>query len=67
MKIVSFGDLETAAYSEIRAGLEKRGLPIGHNDLIIAATVKANDGILVTNNTKEFERVDGLLLENWAR
>lgn len=67
MQIVGFGDLETAAYSKIRAGLEKKGLPIGPNDLIIAATVMANDGILVTNNTKEFERVNGLVLENWAQ
>ena len=67
MQIVGFGDFETAAYSKIRAGLEMKGQPIGPNDLIIAATVKANDGVLVTNNTKEFERVDGLVLENWAK
>ncbi len=67
LQIVGFGDFETVAYSKIRTSLEKKGLPIGPNDLIIAATVKANDGVLVTNNTKEFERVEGLLIENWAQ
>ncbi len=67
LQIVGFGDFETVAYSKIRTGLEKKGLPIGPNDLIIAATVKANDGVLITNNTKEFERVEGLLIENWAQ
>ncbi len=67
MQIVGFGDFETAAYSQIRANFEKKGLLIGPNDLIIAATVKANEGVLVTNNTREFERVAGLNIENWAK
>jgi len=53
-------------YGKIRAELERKGTPIGANDYFIAAIVKANGGILVTNNTGEFARVDGLTLEDWT-
>jgi tRNA(fMet)-specific endonuclease VapC len=43
-----------------------QGQPIGPNDLLIAAIARANDAILVTNNTKEFGRVAGLRLEDWT-
>jgi tRNA(fMet)-specific endonuclease VapC len=49
----------------IRAQLEKKGIPIGPYDLLIAGLARSLDMILVTNNTKEFERIDGLHLENW--
>ena len=45
--------------------LRRNGTPIGGNDLLIAAHARYLDVLLVTNNTKEFERVDGLKLENW--
>ena len=51
---------------EIRARLEFAGTPIGGNDLLIAAIVRANNGVLVTNNTKEFSRVSGLHIEDWT-
>jgi len=51
--------------AKIRAQLEKKGLPIGPYDLLIAGLARSRDMILVTNNTKEFERVVGLHLENW--
>ncbi len=60
LETVDFNDNESIEYSKIRADLKKRGEIIGPNDLIIAATVRANNGILVTNNTKEFERVKRL-------
>jgi len=66
LEIVGFNDTESIEYSKIRADLEKRGEIIGPNDLIIAATVKANNGILVTNNSKEFKRVKGLKIEDWT-
>ncbi len=50
---------------QIRAKLQKLGTPIGSYDLQIAAIALANDLILVTHNTKEFERVEGLNLEDW--
>lgn len=52
-------------YGEIRAFLERSGQPIGANDLWISAHARSLDMILVSNNTKEFERVPKLKLENW--
>lgn len=52
-------------YGVIRSDLEALGKVIGPNDLHIAAHAKAENLILVTNNLREFERVDGLQLENW--
>ena len=53
-------------YGAVRAALEKAGLPIGVNDLHIAAQARSEGLTLVTNNMGEFERVPGLLLENWV-
>ena len=52
-------------YAEARALLERRGLPIGNNDLLIAAHALALDLTLVTANVREFRRVEGLRVENW--
>lgn len=46
--------------------MELKGITMGPNDYIIAATVLAKNGILVTNNIKEFERIKSLKVENWA-
>jgi tRNA(fMet)-specific endonuclease VapC len=53
-------------YADIRARLSFQGALIGNNDLWIAAHVRALDKVLVTNNLREFERVEGLRLENWV-
>ena len=53
-------------YGAVRAALEKAGLPIGVNDLHIAAHARSEGLTLVTNNLSEFERVPGLLTENWV-
>lgn len=53
-------------YGKIRAKLEQAGQIIGNNDLWIAAHAKAANWILVTNNEREFKRVAGLKVENWA-
>ena len=66
LEIIGFGDKESVEYSFIRAELELQGNIIGPNDLVIAATVKANDGILVTHNTKEYSRVKGLNISDWT-
>ena len=55
------------AYGRIRAELQKRGTPIGANDLLISAHALALDCILVTDNESEFSRVSGLRVENWLR
>ena len=53
-------------YGAIRASLERVGRPIGVNDLHIAAHARSEGLTLVTNNVGEFERVPGLLMENWV-
>jgi tRNA(fMet)-specific endonuclease VapC len=53
-------------YGTMRADLERRGQMIGNNDLWIAAHAKAAGMTLVTNNEREFRRVRGLKVENWA-
>ncbi|MEQ8235053.1 MAG: type II toxin-antitoxin system VapC family toxin [Gammaproteobacteria bacterium] len=52
-------------YAEVRHALATRGVPIGPNDLLIAAHALATDLTLVTANTREFERVPTLRVENW--
>ncbi len=52
-------------YGEIRAHLEKTGQPIGANDLLIAAHARALGLVMVTNNVREFQRVPGLVVEDW--
>ena len=60
-------DLDSARhYARIRDGLERDGQVIGGNDLMIAAIALANQLILVTNNCREFERVDRLSIEDWS-
>lgn len=65
-EIIGFNGKESEIYSEIRSNLESKGLPIGPNNLIIASIVLNHNGILVTNNEKEFSRIESLKLENWA-
>ncbi len=52
-------------YGKIRAQLEQKGVSIGSNDLLIAATALANNAILVTNNVDEFKRIPHLSIESW--
>ena len=54
-------------YASLRAALQKAGTPIGPNDMWIAAHALAEDLTLVTGNTREFNRVPGLRVENWLR
>ena len=56
-----------AVYGVIRVGLERIGQPIGANDLLIAAHAMASDLTLVTDNEREFLRIDHLRVENWLR
>jgi len=65
-EIISFDDDCSIIYSKIRSTLELKGTVIGPNDYIIAATTVAKNGILVTNNTKEFQRIKNLKIENWT-
>ncbi|MGH7340793.1 MAG: type II toxin-antitoxin system VapC family toxin [Candidatus Rokuibacteriota bacterium] len=58
-------DLCAEHYASIRAELEAAGTPIGAHDLLLAATTRAYDLVLVTHNVREFSRVAGLRLEDW--
>jgi len=53
-------------YGIIRANLKKEGALIGSNDMLIAAHARSIDAVLVTNNIKEFKRIDDLTLEDWT-
>lgn len=66
LEITPFDVNAAKEYANIRAKLEKSGNRIGDNDMLIAANAKAENAILVTNNVREFERVDGLIVENWV-
>jgi tRNA(fMet)-specific endonuclease VapC len=65
LNLINFDRSSAVEAAIIRAQLEKKGMPIGPYDLLIAGLARSLDMILVTNNTKEFERIDGLHLENW--
>ena len=64
-EIVGFNDEATEIYGKTREYLEKKGLIIGPNDLILASTVIGYNGTLITNNIKEFKRIKELKIENW--
>ena len=66
IEVVPFDADAALAYGSIRADLTKKGNLIGANDMLIAAHAKALDLTLVTNNTREFNRVEGLKIENWV-
>jgi tRNA(fMet)-specific endonuclease VapC len=53
-------------YADIRANLKKRGELIGGNDMLIAAHARSLEATVVTNNVRDFSRVPGLVVENWA-
>lgn len=65
IEIVPFDRRGAEEYATIRAELQKAGTPIGPNDLVIAATVLACGGVLVTANRREFSRVRRLHVESW--
>ena len=66
IEIMDFDTSAAESYGKIRADLEKAGKPIGPLDMMIAGHAKSLEYTVVTNNTKEFMRVNGLKLENWA-
>ena len=67
LEVAPFDGPADAAYAEIRFRLEKAGVPIGGNDMLIAAHALSLECTLVSDNQREFERVKGLEIENWLR
>lgn len=66
LPVLPFSEEDARAAAEIRAVLRRAGTPIGPYDLLIAGQALARNMVLITNNTAEFERVDGLCLEDWT-
>ena len=67
LTVLEFTASDAASYANLRAKLERAGKPIGPFDTLIAAQALGRKLILVSNNEREFGRVSGLRLENWAR
>lgn len=65
INVLPFGEKEALASANIRAELENAGTPIGPHDVLIAGTTVANQGVLVTHNMNEFQRVRNLTIEDW--
>ena len=65
LEILPFGDAAASAYGTIRATLERAGKTIGPLDMLIAAHACSIEAAIVTNNEREFRRVDHLRVENW--
>jgi tRNA(fMet)-specific endonuclease VapC len=66
LTMIDFVSGDAAVYARIRARLERAGVPIGPLDTLIAAQAVARRLTLVSNNEREFGRVDGLRIENWT-
>ena len=65
ISVIDFSQREAKCSAKIRADLEKKGTPIGPIDVLIAGCAMAHNLTLVTHNTKEFNRVDSLKIEDW--
>ena len=66
LTVLPFDESAIWAYGDLRADLERRGTPLGSLDTMIAAHALSQQALLVTNNTREFAKVPGLQLNNWA-
>jgi tRNA(fMet)-specific endonuclease VapC len=65
LEVLPYENTAASHYGDIRTNLEKKGIVIGVNDIHIAAHARSEGLVLVSNNVREFERVEGLRLENW--
>jgi tRNA(fMet)-specific endonuclease VapC len=66
LTIMPFDEAACWTYGELRAELERRGTPIGALDTMIAAHALSQQATLISNNTREFDKVPGLKLDNWV-
>ena len=66
LEVLEYGIKAASHYGDIRADLERKGTVIGVNDLHIAGHSRSEGMVLITNNLREFERVEGLRLDNWV-
>lgn len=66
LEVLPYEEKAAKYYGDLRANLQRKGTVIGGNDMIIAAHALSEKAVLVTHNTKEFQRVEHLELEDWA-
>lgn len=66
LTILDYTSKAASHFGNIKAALSKKGQIIGENDIHIAAHARSEGLVLVTNNLREFERVEGLRLDNWV-
>ena len=66
LDVVPWDEAAAEHYGAIRAGLEKRGTPLGAMDMLIAAHARSRGATLVSNDVRHFDRVEGLLVANWV-
>jgi len=66
IEVLPFDTIAASEYGLIRTDLERKGNVIGPMDMLIAAHAKSRNLIMVTKNTREFDRVEGLIVENWT-
>ena len=67
LEILTYDQTAARVYGDIRFQLEKRGRPIGPLDLLIAAHAISQNLVLITNNDKDFKRIEKLKIENWTK
>jgi tRNA(fMet)-specific endonuclease VapC len=67
IEVIDFGYDATVEYGKIRSELERKGVPIGPLDMLIAAHAMSLDVTLVTNNVREFERIPELKIDKWTK
>lgn len=67
LEIISYDEYAASIYGRIRSDLEKKGKPVGAFDLLIAAHALSRNAVLVTNNEKEFNKITGLIIQNWIK
>lgn len=67
IRVLEFSNQASFLFAEYKAHLKKQGNLVADMDLMIASIVLANDGVLVTNNIKHFERIKKLKLDNWMK
>jgi tRNA(fMet)-specific endonuclease VapC len=65
LEVLPFGDRAAAHFGQLRATLRRKGTPIGPYDMLIGAHARSEGLTLVTDNTREFGRIDGLHVEGW--
>ena len=67
MEVLPYDRKAAECYGEIRTALSRQGTPIGANDLLIGAHALSLNAVLITNNIREFRRIEGLKLEDWTQ